>query len=73
VIVSDKREDLVEVVWVFRPDDPSQHGKSGWLAPDVARMKVSEGLAKWPLVKPEPAVDEAPTEDEKAPAKAARK
>lgn len=71
--MSDKHAGLVEVEWVFRPDDPSQHGKAAWLAPDVAKMKVAEGLAKWPAPKPAPAVDPELADDEKAAAKVARK
>ncbi len=37
----------VEVVWVFRPDDTSKQGKKEWLAPDLAALKVSEGLARY--------------------------
>jgi hypothetical protein len=59
--------ETAEVVWVFRPDDPRRQGKRETLPADLARLKVAEGLAKWPPApKPEPEDVSDGEADEKA-------
>ena len=58
---------MLDVVWSYRPDDRSKQGTTESLPDDLARMKVAEGLAVWPKVKPEPAVEpEKPAKASKA-------
>ena len=39
---------MLDVVWSYRPDDRSKQGTTESLPDDLAKMKVSEGLATWP-------------------------
>lgn len=45
--MADER-DGVEIIWAYRPDDRSKQDTSEWLPADVAKMKVQEGLARYP-------------------------
>lgn len=52
--------DEVEIVWAYCPHDREKQGTSEWLPRDVAREKVTSGLARYAPVKP--AETEAPAE-----------
>ncbi|MBT0771811.1 hypothetical protein KIH74_22915 [Kineosporia sp. J2-2] len=57
--------DDVEIIWVFRPDDPTRQGRTERLPRDLAGIKVSEGLARYAPVKqavPEPGPGPEPEE-----------
>lgn len=53
----------VEVVWAYRPDDRSKQGKTEVLPRDVARQKVSEGLARYAPARPAEPDAEAEAKD----------